>query len=360
MQDTKPEYSIYVPLTLAGGTAVPDEIPSTIKRIVAQHEIGFSVFSGPEGRYTSEEGDDYNIRFARYEMRGDQSTALSIAGSIIDLYEDHGSILCVILNTEEKTVFLYPGEGEVLLFVNTESKKASVPLSLTEWRPGQQFPYEAVEAAFGKATEVIEDHPVFASGRVWELPLPHGAPTRVEIFPDRRWASVRYVDATMRPKYVELIPTYVAVRLTRSATVFSPVESGPVVTVATSKGPPATDNPSRISLVAMRDGRATGIDVYATGEVDEYFRILSPAQPSLPPETVIYHAEARAPRSSVTARERPPLPVAEAGELLGYHPTHVKKLIRDQRLIGYKLGRNWYVDPRSLDEFLRIHGRHRR
>ena len=36
------------------------------------------------------------------------------------------------------------------------------------------------------------------------------------------------------------------------------------------------------------------------------------------------------------------LTVKEAAELLGYHPNHVRRLLREGRIVGHKLYNGWY------------------
>jgi excisionase family DNA binding protein len=43
----------------------------------------------------------------------------------------------------------------------------------------------------------------------------------------------------------------------------------------------------------------------------------------------------------------------EAAELTRYHPTHIRWLIREDRIEGRKLGRDWLIDRESLEEYAR-------
>ena len=41
-----------------------------------------------------------------------------------------------------------------------------------------------------------------------------------------------------------------------------------------------------------------------------------------------------------------------AADALGYTVQHVRRLVRDGRLEGLKLGRDWVISQESVDEFL--------
>ena len=45
--------------------------------------------------------------------------------------------------------------------------------------------------------------------------------------------------------------------------------------------------------------------------------------------------------------------VAEAAELSGYHPEHIRRLIREGRIKGQKFASVWQVDRYSLQIYMR-------
>lgn len=194
----------------------------------------------------------------------------------------------------------------------------------TEWRPAQIFPREAIDQTFGQRSESLPLHPVFGAGFAWELAVSSGKPTRIEIFPDRRWATLRYLDGSLQQRERGVILDYVTVR--------------------TDETPPV------LSMVSERDGRGSLINVYPSGEVDEYFR-LQPATPALPPEALIFGAPASAPPVAPADPEQPAVTVAEAAQQLGTGPEHVRVLLRAHRLAGFKRGGSWYVPTDALAEF---------
>lgn len=42
----------------------------------------------------------------------------------------------------------------------------------------------------------------------------------------------------------------------------------------------------------------------------------------------------------------------EAAELSGYHPHHVRALVRDGKVVGRKFGIVWQISRASLDEYI--------
>jgi len=44
---------------------------------------------------------------------------------------------------------------------------------------------------------------------------------------------------------------------------------------------------------------------------------------------------------------------AEAAELSGYHPDHLRELIRDGQIAAVKKGNAWWVDSKSLLTYLK-------
>ena len=46
------------------------------------------------------------------------------------------------------------------------------------------------------------------------------------------------------------------------------------------------------------------------------------------------------------------LTTKDAAELLGYTVQHVRRLIREGRLQGRRLGRDWIVDKESVDRYV--------
>lgn len=55
--------------------------------------------------------------------------------------------------------------------------------------------------------------------------------------------------------------------------------------------------------------------------------------------------------SGVEIGNRNLITVNEAAELRGCHPTYIKKLLRDGKITGEKLGHNLYVDQASLENY---------
>lgn len=51
--------------------------------------------------------------------------------------------------------------------------------------------------------------------------------------------------------------------------------------------------------------------------------------------------------------EVPYLTIEEAAELLRIHPDTVRRLIREKRLPGKKLGREWRISREMLDKFMK-------
>lgn len=194
----------------------------------------------------------------------------------------------------------------------------------SEWRPTQVFPRNELDQAIGRQAEPVAEHPVFGAGFAWELAGGGGEPTRLEIFPDRRWASVRYLDGSLQPQHRGLILDYLAIR--------------------------SADPEPVVSLVSAREGRATLINVYPSGEVDEFFRFY-PAWRSVSPEALVFTAPAAAPPTGPAPREQPALPVVEAARQLGTGPERVRVLLRAGDLEGFKRGGTWYVPTDALAEF---------
>jgi len=58
------------------------------------------------------------------------------------------------------------------------------------------------------------------------------------------------------------------------------------------------------------------------------------------------------PESSVKLPRRGGLPIEEVSNLTGYHPEHVRRLVREGRLEAYRIGRMWFVNPDSLDAYV--------
>jgi excisionase family DNA binding protein len=105
-----------------------------------------------------------------------------------------------------------------------------------------------------------------------------------------------------------------------------------------------------VSLVSAREGRATLINVYPSGAVDEFFRFY-PAWRSVSPEALVFTAPATAPLTGPVPREQPALTVVEAAKLLGTGPERVRVLLRSGHLEGFKRGGTWYVPTDALAEF---------
>lgn len=51
--------------------------------------------------------------------------------------------------------------------------------------------------------------------------------------------------------------------------------------------------------------------------------------------------------------DTPYLTIEEASELLRIHPDTVRRLIREKRLPGRKLGREWRISREVLDKFMK-------
>jgi hypothetical protein len=194
----------------------------------------------------------------------------------------------------------------------------------TEWRPAEEFPRAAIDEALARPSDPLAEHPVYGTGFAWELVGSAGEPTRLEIFPDRRWASVVFVDASLRRQERGVILDYLAVH--------------------GAGGQPA------LTMVSAREGRATLINVYPSGEVDEFFRLQAEGR-ALPPEALIFAAPAAAPAVGPIPREQPALTVVEAARQLGTGPENVRVLLRSRRLPGFKRGGAWYVPAGALAEF---------
>jgi hypothetical protein len=197
-------------------------------------------------------------------------------------------------------------------------------IAAAEWRPTEPFPREEIEHAFGTQAESLGEHPVYGRGFGWQLPGGVGEPTRLEVFPERRWASVRYIDGSLKRQERGLIIDYLAVR---------EVEERPA-----------------LSLVSVREGRGTLINVYPSGEVDEFFR-LQPATAALPPEAVIFAAQTTTLPVAPAPREEPALTAVEVARELGTGAENVRALLRAGRLPGFKRGGAWYVPARAVAEF---------
>ena len=51
------------------------------------------------------------------------------------------------------------------------------------------------------------------------------------------------------------------------------------------------------------------------------------------------------------------LTTQEAAKLTGYNIQHIRRLIRTDKLIARKLGRDWVIDRNSLLDYMKLEGR---
>lgn len=212
-------------------------------------------------------------------------------------------------------------EGDPVEGAGNSPRGTTTPAA--EWRPTQVFPRAEIDATLDQSSQPLAPHPVYGPGFAWELAGSTGEVTRLEIFPERRWAALRYVDGSLQQQHRGLILDYLAVR---------PAETVPM-----------------LSLVSMREGRGTLVNIYPSGDVDEFFR-RQPLHGLLPPEALIFAAPVAVPPPSPATPEQPALTVAEAAGHLGIGPEQVRVLLRAQRLPGFKRGGEWHVSPDAVAE----------
>lgn len=103
-----------------------------------------------------------------------------------------------------------------------------------------------------------------------------------------------------------------------------------------------------LQLVSLQPAWATMITIYPSGEVDVVSRLWADSADPVGFWQRAAAAAQLAPSPALPASQPPPVPVSEVAIRLGYHPTHIKTLIRRGKLMGAKLGRNWFVDAASL------------
>jgi hypothetical protein len=67
----------------------------------------------------------------------------------------------------------------------------------------------------------------------------------------------------------------------------------------------------------------------------------------------------RSPRNMAhrNGKQDPPayLPVADAARALGYTPQHVRRLLRERKLAGMRIGFVWAISSRAVDSFRTRH-----
>lgn len=192
-----------------------------------------------------------------------------------------------------------------------------------EWRPGESLPLASILAVMGPFEEPRLSHPVYGPGYVWRREHATGGASVLEIYPGRRYARGQRPMAELGPASFELVLD--------------------LIEVATRRGQGV------VQLVSLADEWGVVVSVFPSGEVDVISRRRGGAADAYAFWQAVT-AEEAPPEASATG-VRPPVPVVDAAARLGYHPTHIKTLIRTGKLIGEKLGRNWYVDPVSLDAF---------
>jgi excisionase family DNA binding protein len=191
-----------------------------------------------------------------------------------------------------------------------------------EWRPGEDFHEEPIEEVFGKRVgEITEHHRILGPQFAWEVPAGQGEVTRIELFPERGWATIIFVDGSLQKQKRELALDYLAVRTVDSRTL--------------------------LSLVAAQDDRGTLINVYPTGEIDEHFRLLPPSD-ALPSEALLFKPDDQTPDVSIPLKEWPALTVEEAAVRLGFGAENVRRLLREGKLDGFKRGGAWYIPTDSI------------
>lgn len=283
---------------------------------------------------------DDGARVIGYEpLEGDEATRRAVAEARreiaavypqIDYVQDVRNLTEILPRTWQNVDLINADMGEELEYSFAE--QAELPSKATggsarggsgpgtEWRPPAPYPREAIDRAFGQSSRSLPDHPVYGPGFAWALTGEGAAPTDLELFPERRWAGLRFVDGSAQLQQRGLIVDFLAVRTENEH---------PVLT-----------------LVSSRGGSGTLVNVYPNGDIDELLR-RRPSLRALPPEALIFAAPAV--DSAAALGDRPALDVAEAAARLGLNPDTVRLMLRTGRLAGFKQAGAWRVPEEVVE-----------
>lgn len=213
--------------------------------------------------------------------------------------------------------------------------ESPAPVPVAHWQPGEPFPPE-IGATFVAPSEVLE-HPVFGAGFAWDLQAGKGVPTRLELFPERRQATLRFVDRARELQRRDYLLDSVGVEKVGDRATLTLISA------------------------SAEEERGTILRVYPSGEFDESFRYITAADWGRRPETLAWpapvasvpvfpaehHHESASPPASLN------LTVNEAARRLDIHPANVVRALQDGRLLGQKVGNRWRVDAASVEQYQR-------
>lgn len=169
-------------------------------------------------------------------------------------------------------------------------------------------------------------HHLYGDGLLWKLPTGSGSATSLKLFPERNSAKIGFTDSAAEEQTRELAVDCIAMRIRKGE--------------------------KSLLLVSAQHNHCTIVNLHATGEVDQFDRII-PTASDLDPWELVTEINGDNPVDVLSRLQLRALTVQEAAQVIRCNPRSVKYLIAKGRLPAIKRGRQWLLDSTAVHRYQR-------